>query len=189
MTPLPAVAVDLSTCDREPIHVPGSIQPHGVLLAFDRSGLRIQSENAASLGPLPTLGAPLGDGHLNAELRDEIAALVAEPQRAPELIETDLAGRAFDVVIHRADGLVVVELEPSATDTSLRGNFAAVTQRALRRIQNASDLPAVLDAVASEVRALSGFDRVMVYRFAPDDSGIIEAEAKRADLEPFLGLH
>lgn len=188
MTP-PEVAVDLSTCDREPIHIPGAIQPHGVLLAFDTTGLRIQSANAASLGPLPALGAPLADGHLNGELRAEIAGLVADPLRAPDLIETELDGHTYDVVIHRADGLVIVELEAVPADAAARRNFAVVTQRALRRIQSATELPTVLEAVAAEVRALTGFDRVMVYRFAPDDSGIVEAEAKRDDLEPFLGLH
>ena len=32
---------DLTTCDREPIHTPGSIQPHGVLLAVDREDFTI----------------------------------------------------------------------------------------------------------------------------------------------------
>jgi chemotaxis family two-component system sensor kinase Cph1 len=32
---------DLTSCDREQIHIPGSIQPHGVLLVFDRRSLNI----------------------------------------------------------------------------------------------------------------------------------------------------
>ncbi len=39
------------------------------------------------------------------------------------------------------------------------------------------------------MRALTGFDRVMVYRFDPDGSGEVIAEAARAGLEPYLGLH
>ncbi len=60
--------VDLTNCDREPIHIPGSIQRHGVLIACDINAVEIQrhSDNAdALLGlgsdlngkPLPTCSA------------------------------------------------------------------------------------------------------------------------------------
>ncbi|MGN6725364.1 MAG: hypothetical protein ACTHLZ_05570, partial [Tepidisphaeraceae bacterium] len=30
-----ANTIDLTNCDREPIHIPGSIQPHGALLVLN----------------------------------------------------------------------------------------------------------------------------------------------------------
>ena len=184
---VPGVPIDLTTCDREPIHLPGAIQPHGVLLAFDAAGLRVRSANAAQLGPLPALGEPLGAEHLTAELRAEIIALLEDGERVSEVIATEVGGRVYDVVTHRADGLLVVELEARPLDAPPLERFAMIAQRAVLRIQNNVDRGAVLRAVATEIRALTGFDRVMVYRFQPDESGLIEAEARRDDLEPFLG--
>ncbi len=58
----------------------------------------------------------------------------------------------------------------------------------LQRLQEAPDLGALCDALAGEVRRLTGFDRVMVYRFDPSWNGEVVAEQRRDDLEPFLGL-
>jgi len=60
MTDLP----DLTACDREPIHIPGSIQPHGVLVVVDartRAILQVSENAAAVLGvdPAVMLDAPL----------------------------------------------------------------------------------------------------------------------------------
>jgi chemotaxis family two-component system sensor kinase Cph1 len=40
-----------------------------------------------------------------------------------------------------------------------------------------------------QVHAITGFDRVAIYRFAADESGEIIAEALRKGLPPWLGLH
>ena len=59
----------------------------------------------------------------------------------------------------------------------------------VRRLQDAATRQELLQTAAMEVRNLTGFDRVMVYRFDPDWHGHVVAEAKRDDLETFLGLH
>jgi light-regulated signal transduction histidine kinase (bacteriophytochrome) len=56
--------VDLTTCDREPIHLPGSIQPHGVLLVLDEPGLVVAQASANTadqlgLPPAAVLSRPL----------------------------------------------------------------------------------------------------------------------------------
>ena len=57
------------------------------------------------------------------------------------------------------------------------------------RLQAATDIDGLCAIAAEEIRALTGFDRVMVYRFDADWNGEVVAEVKRTDLEPFLGLH
>lgn len=58
-----APAVDLTSCDQEPIHIPGAIQPHGVLIALDEPNLRIVrvSANTVDHG-MPTPASLLGQG-------------------------------------------------------------------------------------------------------------------------------
>ena len=91
--------------------------------------------------------------------------------------------------MHRSGGLLVLEIEPDLRDPtsaplSHRATRAAVTHLAATRT--------VLDlaqALASQIRNLTGYDRVMVYRFDPEWNGEVIAEDRREDLEPFLGLH
>ena len=50
-------------------------------------------------------------------------------------------------------------------------------------------MPQLLDTLAESVRELTGFDRVLVYRFDEDQHGEVVAEARADDLESYLGLH
>src|ERR1700712_5645529 len=114
--PSPQIPVELTldNCDREPIHIPGSIQPHGALLALDRLGrLSHASANAAEL-----LGVPLafgrtlpsttygGDSALEQQFRDALADAVGE-ELVTSSLETTLRGTTFDVVMHAQNGRVV----------------------------------------------------------------------------------
>jgi light-regulated signal transduction histidine kinase (bacteriophytochrome) len=45
------------------------------------------------------------------------------------------------------------------------------------------------DTVVEEVQKLTGYDRVMVYKFHDDEHGEVVSEIRRSDLEPYLGLH
>ena len=86
---------------------------------------------------------------------------------------------------HRTDGLLVVEIEPrddAVVEPPSR------TRLALRALQGASTQVELTGLLAQEVRRVTGFDRVMVYRFDPEWNGEVVAEDRSADLEPFLGL-
>lgn len=182
--------VDLTNCALEPIHVPGSIQPHGALLAFTLDGtLASRSANAVEIwGRLPPIGQTLADTHLTAELRMHLRACLQQPDHA-DLFEVVLAnGRIADLAVHFHDQLMIAELEPRHRDAQPPAKFAVLAQRALGRIQAQRDLDSLLVACVEEIGALSGFDRVMAYRFHPDDSGEVVAERTARPLEPFLGL-
>ena len=195
-----APAVDLTNCDREPIHIPGHIQPHGALLVLAEPGLEILRVGANSEG---LLGVP-PDALLGSALERLI-----EPDRwtalrsallGPGLKETNplavLAGRdghrrPFDGIAHRnVDGLLILELEPAAPEAGAApGDYTRDIRRAMGRLQAATDLREFCRVAAAEVRALTGFDRVTAYRFDPYWNGEVYAEDAEAGLDPLFGLH
>lgn len=177
---------DLQGCADEPIRIPGAIQPHGVLLALTEPDLVVvtASANAAEL-----LGRePLGE-RLDALLDPQIAtALGTGDLDVLNPVRATVGGAPVDVVAHRADGLLVVELEPLDRAHEVDPVWQRRLPLVLQRLQAAPSLDALTDVLAREVRALTGFDRVMVYRFDAQWSGQVVAEDRRDDLEPFLGL-
>lgn len=188
----PGTPVDLDNCAAEPIHIPGSIQPHGALLAFGPDGaLATRSANAGDiLGPLPDVGAHIDDSHLSADIRARLRTAQTDAD-GTDGFEVKLPdGRIADLTLHHHEGLLFAEFEPRDGNQAPPADFAVLAQRALTRVQGQTDLQALLEAGVEEVARLSGFDRVMGYRFHPDESGEIVAERRRSpDLEPYLGLH
>lgn len=182
-------AVDLTNCDREPIHIPGSIQPHGALLAFLPDGaLAVRSANAgAMLGELPAPGERLDERHLSALLRAEIISALQAFDSVLGSLSDELHERCFDVIMHQADGLLVVEFEEREAASDKLETFALRAQKSIARIQRQRSIEQLLAVAVEEIARLSGFDRVMAYRFLHDDSGEVVAEHRRADLSPYLG--
>ena len=174
--------VDLTTCDREPIHLPGAIQPHGVLLALDEHGRAVMvSANVAGL-----LGVPAEDaiGRTLAELVGaDLAAAIAGGAEVVALGDRDVEVRQ-----HRSGERLVVEIEPVSTAGQTRLSYQS-TRGAMARLAQAPSVEDLAAQLAVEVRALLGFDRVMVYRFDEEWNGEVIAEARRQDLNSFLGLH
>jgi len=174
--------VDLTTCDREPIHIPGAIQPHGVLLALDEHGRAVMvSANVAGL-----LGVAAEDaiGCTLAELVGwDLAAAIAE---GAEVVA--LGDREVEVRQHRSGERLVVEIEPVSTAGQTRLSYQS-TRGAMARLAQAPSVVDLAAQLAVEVRGLLGFDRVMVYRFDEDWNGEVIAEERRDDLNSFLGLH
>ena len=168
----------LRGCAEEPIRIPGAVQPHGALLASAGPDLAVvvASANAGALLGREVLGLPLAD--------------LLDPDRLETglALRTALDGRTFEVQAHSVDGLLVTEWEPVEEASEAGPAWHRRLPRVLQRLQAADDLAALCDTLADEVRQLTGFDRVMVYRFDADWNGEVVAERRRADLEPFLGL-
>ncbi|WP_164478029.1 SpoIIE family protein phosphatase [Nocardioides pantholopis] len=196
----PAYApADLTNCDREPIHVPGAIQPHGVLLATDAEGRRVAmaSDNAAGLlgGDLAQiLGADLAD-----VLGDRVAAAVRAAFDGPggdtlRLSLPEAPGGAapltgsVDVNIHRSGDRWIVELEPGL-DVAVAMPSYRLARGAMQRLARTESVLELTGRLAEEIASLTGFDRVMVYRFDEQWNGEVVAERRRPDLNAFLGLH
>jgi light-regulated signal transduction histidine kinase (bacteriophytochrome) len=158
---LSARPVDLTTCDREPVHLAGAIQPFGALLVLDgEERLVRRSANAAGvLGTLPELGRPLAAPFAGA-FRHWFEQRAHGPE-ALEPLELEAADCTLDVVAHRSGSGLLLELEPRAADAPSLAAFAVKAQRALERIQRQPTLAALLDTATEELRNLTGFDRVM----------------------------
>ncbi|KAJ6823899.1 phytochrome B-like [Iris pallida] len=104
--------------------------------------------------------------------------------------------RPFYAIMHRVDVGVVVDLEPARSEDPALSIAGAVQSqklavRAISRLQAlpGGDVSLLCDAVVSRVRDLTGYDRVMVYKFHDDEHGEVVAESRRDGLEPYLGLH
>lgn len=204
----PGAPIDLDNCAREPIHIPGSVQPRGVLLVVqDDGGVVLQaSTNVATVLGRPVeavLGAPLGDvlGVPAARVvLEQLAAVPDHRTRNPGLVQVATADGTvqLDVVVHRpppatlADPgpVFVVELEPADGPRPLTyGSTYESVRDAIADLNRAGELTELYDIAARHARRLLGFDRVMIYRFDAEYNGEVVAEARRSDLEPFLGLH
>lgn len=193
-----ALPGDLAACEREPIHVPGAVQPHGVLLAVSEPDLvvRVASANCATwLGVRAEelLGRPVGD----VVAGDLVPVDLAGPSSSSGASESypisarlRVHGREVvaDTVVHRSDGLLVVEMEPGTEPVTMHTAYR-LSRTAAGRINGATEPDELYRIAVEEVRRLTAFDRVMVYRFDEDWNGEVVAEDRADGLNSFLGLH
>ena len=194
-----STTVDLSTCDHEPIHLIGAVQPHGALLAVRATdwGIDYASENCADFVGAPpevVLGMSLAEliGEANAS---RLSAFPLQPS-TPELLRPwffgfeTAAGNALRVecLPHRNHDHIILEFlhpEPAPApvweDEILRRGI-------ISELVKPDALAELADISAEIIRNVTGFDRVMIYRFAEDKHGEVIAESTvRSD--SFLGLH
>ncbi|HCI81740.1 MAG TPA: cyanobacterial phytochrome A [Ktedonobacter sp.] len=188
-------ALNLTDCDKEPIHIPGYVQPHGVLLALTEPDLTIVqvSESAETVLHVPAQSLlqqsldTLLDEFQMETLRGYLAS---ENLRAINPVKLQVHGKTFDGIFHRVEGLLILELEPAQTrEQPGFPSFYHAIRASATALQAATSLRELVQAAADEVRQITGFDRVMVYRFDKDWNGEVIAEAKRADMHPYLDLH
>ncbi|MFZ3293241.1 MAG: SpoIIE family protein phosphatase [Mycobacterium sp.] len=194
--------IDLDNCAREPIHIPGSIQPRGVLAVVREPGFEVGqvSANVAELLGR-SVDAVLGR-HLSAligadqaaRIERAAASIVGDLRQVNPLecvIEVGGEPRAFDAILRRESaGVLLVELEIAYGERpfSFPNTYQAV-RGSVEELNRAATLTELYDATARAVRDLTGFDRVMVYRYDEEYNGEVVAESKRDDLNSFLGLH
>lgn len=190
-------AADLTNCDREPIHIPGAIQPHGVLLAL---GSDLERVEMASANAGPMLGvAP--DAVLGSSLVDLLGADAARAVRSSvdgeraEVLHLALAHpdgaqlpSYVDAAVHRSGDRVIVELEGADRHDEALHHYRTA-RGAMQRLARTTSVVGLAEGLVGEIADLTGFDRVMVYRFDQDWNGEVVAERRRPDLNPFLGLH
>ena len=189
-SPPQAPTVTLANCESEPIHIPGAIQPHGALLAFDHQRrLSYFSANAAeALGMAVPLATPCTPDELPPELSACLDLRHADPDFAPEPFVATLRGMRYDVITHRnPQGYHVVELERCQDDPAALTNALNRVYRSAEPLRRQRTVESLLAMAVREVRQATGFDRVMAYRFHPDDSGEIVCEARRPDLDDWEG--
>lgn len=180
---------DLSNCEREQIQIPGSIQPHGALLVVREPDLVIIQASANAnefMGiVLPIEGRSLAD--IPGNLAERIVPHLGQPLRAiPLAVRCDIGAerRPFDALLHRPpEGGLVVELEPAGPPLEV----AEHVEHALTTVVACSTLRSLCDESARIFKALTGYDRVMIYRFDDAGHGEVLSESKEPALESYLG--
>jgi chemotaxis family two-component system sensor kinase Cph1 len=188
--------ITLTNCDREPIHIPGLVQPYGFLLCLDEATRLIvqASENVEAHVGISAdqllhkgLERLLGPDRL-AEVQVLWPTLGTTPKLLGARLDYIKGQPFFKLILHRYDGLVWVEFEPVA-ETEASALDLPSLNLTLAQLLEASTVQEFCQRAVEHVRTITGFARVGMYRFAPDESGEMIAEAKRADLDPLLGLH
>jgi two-component system, chemotaxis family, sensor kinase Cph1 len=186
------LTIDLSGCDREPIHIPGSIQPHGILLVAEKTTLVVR-HGAGDVERVFQLerwaGRPLAD-FLGQEVAGK-AALVSETAQKRAFIDTISAPGAplLDVTAHIIDDYLLVEIEPRVTAPRSSTELLGKIESASNALDQATTLKNLCDIAAVQFRELTRYDRVMVYRFLENGAGAVLAESRRDDLHSFLNHH
>jgi len=192
-------AIDLSRRDHEPVACAGSIQPHGALLVLREPDLIVvqASANCPAL-----LGAPPLDVCLGRPLHIAIGPQAAGElrnclERTGLLLSVGLhhiwsatfCGESFDVFAHKAAAGIIVEFERRAPESLEYLSLMPRVQEAISRLQESPGLQGLLDMTTRQIRGVTNYDRVVIYKFMPDHSGQVVAESLAVGLQPHLGLH
>jgi two-component system, chemotaxis family, sensor kinase Cph1 len=184
---------DLPNCDREPIHIPASIQPHGLLIVLREPDLTITqvSENVSEYF----------DRTVDRILEQPLSALLSAPElekiqdaatngqwERVNPLRLEVGGKPLDGILHRHAGALILELEPTAAAARSESTHHSL-RLALIALQFARTLQTLCDTVVREIRHLTGFERVLLYRFHATGVGSVDSESKEPFLEPYLHLH
>ncbi|XP_073030506.1 phytochrome A-like [Primulina eburnea] len=189
------------------------IQPFGCLLALDEKTFRViaYSDNASEMLTTGSHAVPSVGDHPVLEMGIDIKTIFTGPsasalQKAlgfgevsllnPVLVHCKTSGKPFYAIIHRVTGSLVIDFEPvKPQDVPMTAAGALqsykLAAKAITRLQSlpSGSLERLCDTMAQEIFELTGYDRVMIYKFHDDDHGEVITEVKKPGLEPYLGLH
>lgn len=184
--------VNLTNCESEPIHIPGSIQPHGFLLGVKKDSYEIDfcSENSASyigLAPEQILGKQLSEVFTSGQNDDFIRYASEKFIDTAKPFVFRLNEIPYNTTVHISGSTIVLELEPFPDGTMNLPNLYNQTRKFVSIMDKATYLPELCQEIANETREITGYDRVMIYKFDPDYNGEVIAESKSEDFSSFAG--
>jgi len=167
----------LRECATEPIRLIGRIQSHGALFGIDeRTGrVVVASENVEHW-----LGRDL------RETGNRTLSWAIDHGLAVDPVRTEFEGVTYDVIPHPGTSPKLLEFEPviPGLDYERTGVVGAI-----QRLANISDPDELRLQAAREIKAVTGYDRVMCYQFHDDGHGQVVADEREPDMEPYFGLH
>ncbi|BAZ47593.1 multi-sensor signal transduction histidine kinase [Nostoc sp. NIES-4103] len=193
--------INVTSLKEAPIHLFKQIQPHGVLLVLEEPDLKIlqisnntwkifginpenllQTKLEELLDPfqVETIKAALFEGNLEYINPTKIWVRKKGDDYA-----------VFDAVFHRnTEGILILELEPAFSRENIPFlSFYHLAKASINQLENTSNIREFCQIIVQEVRKVTGFDRVMLYKFDDDGHGSVIAEEKLESMEPYLGLH
>ena len=193
--PEPFPQTDLSTCDLEPIHIIGRIQSFGWLLSFSSDWIiNHASQNCESLFGVAAqemIGRAVMEFISSSALHDIRTRLqiLGTPDSVERIFEIDLVGGndLYDIAVHASGRSFVLEIELS--ETGRRRDYVSYVRPMIDRMRKSGTVEQLCASAARHLRALTGFDRVMIYRFEPSGAGEVVAESLNGGVDSFQGLH
>jgi len=191
--------VNLDTCDQEPIHLIGAVQPHGALIAIDYKSRVIKYASAnthafVGFAPDKILGQPL-DFLIGVENAKQLPAFPNETTQ-PELLKpwfiefTGSDGKAVkaECLPHRNKDYIILEFVEAHAAPATVWEDELLRRGVISELIKPDALNELADISARLIRDATGFDRVMIYKFAEDKHGEVIAESTNRP-DSFLGLH
>ncbi len=193
--------INVARLEQEPIHISGKIQPHGVIFVLEEPELKILqvSKNTSTLFGIPP------ENMVQRNLEELLDSFQVDRLKAglseenidfinPTKVWVRKKGDdylVFDSIVHRnPDGFLILELEPAISQESIPFlSFYHLARASINQLQETSSLRNFCQIIVEEVRKVTGFDRVMLYKFDDDGHGAVIAEEKLETMEPYLGLH
>jgi chemotaxis family two-component system sensor kinase Cph1 len=184
---------DSEFCGNIPIHIINTIQEYGVLLVLDRQTLTIEQlgVNAEDMFQTPFKNL------VGKRVQDVIGASAfrvlqshLEKGNGKYTTQWELNGQRFYTLLHVNDNMVIAEIENQPaedTETSFTALYQSL-RNSITRIESASDIQEVCTIAATELKAISGFDKIMIYAFDRDWNGNVLAEAMEPEMESYLGF-
>ena len=193
--------LSLSRLDQEPIHISTRIQPHGIVLVLSEPELQILQVSTNSFGifgiyPEAMLEMTLEDLLDPFQMERIQKGLSEENLDFINPIKTWVRTNGdnyvvFDAIFQRnREGLLILELEPATSQENIPFlSFYHLARASINQLETTANLRNFCQIIVQEVRKITGFDRVMLYKFDQDDHGEVVAEEKAEDMESYLGLH
>lgn len=185
--------VDLSNCNREPIHIIGRIQPHGFLLVIDKATHIVEqvSENVLNFVALSAeylLGKPIC-ALVTAEEYNFLAGVLQQKQFInPQLVSWQ--GRNFFCFLHTSGDKIILEYEPyTASSDSDRIKYINLVTQLNEQLHLLDDLQYVSDAVAVAMAEILEYDRVEIIQFDLEWNSEVIGETRTSLLDSYLGHH
>jgi len=186
--------LNITNCESEPIHIPGSIQPYGFLLAISPTDHRIHycSENCEQYFNV-SVKEILGNNIDVFFKKDEVESFTQYFQSGAKEMSRPfvflLKGIGYNCTTHMSGEFIILEFEPFTEDLFELPNLYIQSKRFTYFTEKADNLQSLCQDIADETRMIIGFDRVMIYRFDEQYNGEVFAESREPHLEPFLNLH
>ena len=195
-----AAAIETATlnCAREPIQIPGSVQPHGFMMVFDAHATTLLQVSANVERWLGAKAAQVLEQPLDAWLEDA-AAVIASLQAMPEdaqhpahlrdvKLRGGLSNQPVALIAHRYDGVVIAEFEPVRDASVAYSQLYPLVRSFISRVNTAGTIDEMCLRAVQEVKRVVGFGRVKSYRFDAEGNGMVNAELIDPGYPSYLGL-
>ncbi len=188
--------IALHNCESEPIHIPGYVQSHGAIIGFDKADFTVnyKTDNLDSLiaqaDPIE-LGQTFLEACTNKKLIHSVRNAMGLPTittQRERLGVFDFGKQKHDVAVHIHEETVILEIEQLVSPADAPSDNISRVRGMLSQLNVYGELQDLLDSGVKALRELTGFDRVMGYRFLENGDGEVIAEARSPSVEPFLGL-